>query len=118
MHVIFATHSPQLLSDIPKGNVILLRRSGDDKRSIAEMVGNTFGANVYDLLKDGFFMENGAVGEFATRKIGGLLRSIVECRVHEAREDIQMTERRKMAKIVGDRVLCGYFKRLESIGKL
>ena len=118
VHVIFATHSPQLLSDIPKGNVILLRRSDDDKRSIAEMTGNTFGANVYDLLKDGFFMENGAVGEFATRKIGGLLRSIVECRVHEAREDIHMTERQKMAKIVGDRVLCGYFKRLESIGKL
>ena len=115
VHIIFATHSPQLLSDIPKGNVILLKRSDDDVRSIAEMTGNTFGANVYDLLKDGFFMENGAVGEFATRKIGDLLRSLAKGGLVD---DGQRTERRQLAKIVGDRVLHGYFKRLESIGKL
>lgn len=115
VHIIFATHSPQLLSDIPKGNVILLKRSDDDKRSIAEMTGNTFGANVYDLLKDAFFMENGAVGEFATRKIGDLLSSLAKGGLVD---DGQRTERRQLAKIVGDRVLRGYFKRLESIGKL
>lgn len=115
VHVIFATHSPQLLSDIPKGNVILLKRSDDDKRSIVEMTGNTFGANVYDLLKNGFFMENGAVGEFATRKIGNLLRSLAE---GGSIDYVLRTERRQLAKMVGDRVLRGYFNRLDSIGKL
>ena len=115
IHLVFLTHSPQLLSDIPKGNAVLLKCTENGKRSIAEMSGNTFGANVYDLLKDGFFMENGAVGDFATRKIGALLRSLADSDLGEGRP---RTERRQLAMMVGDRVLSGYFSRLDSIGKL
>lgn len=115
VHLIFLTHSQQLLSDVPKGNAVLLKRNENGERGIAEMSGNTFGANVYDLLKDGFFMENGAVGEFATKKIGDLLRSLVDGGMIN---DELRTESRLLANMVGDRVLRGYFNRLESMGKL
>lgn len=42
------------------------------------MNGNScFGANVYDLMKNQFFMEN-TVGEFATKKLNNLAREIEE----------------------------------------
>ena len=60
-HLVFTTHSPFLLSDIPKENIIFL----NDKSSIKQ----TFGANIHTLLSDSFFMENGLMGEFAKGKI-------------------------------------------------
>ncbi|MCI8662043.1 MAG: hypothetical protein HFG69_02055 [Hungatella sp.] len=33
----------------------------------------TFGANIYDLFYDGFFMEKGTVGKFAQKKIDGAI---------------------------------------------
>lgn len=64
-HLVFATHSPMILSDVPKGNVSFLDESGQ----VPLPLQNTFGGNVYDLYRLGFFMENGAVGAFAVDKI-------------------------------------------------
>jgi energy-coupling factor transporter ATP-binding protein EcfA2 len=61
-HIILATHSPFLLSDIPKSNVVFL----DDKEVKIEQ---TFGANIHTLLSDSFFMNDGLMGEFAKSKI-------------------------------------------------
>jgi len=66
-HFIFLTHSPFILSDIPKENVIFLKNGKqeypfkDDEQ--------TFGANIHTLLSHGFFMEDGLMGEFAKSKI-------------------------------------------------
>jgi len=80
VHLIFLTHSPFLLSDIPKENVIFLDTYRKDEDSNQEE-GNckvvnglkekkqTFGANIHTLLSDGFFMDGGLMGEFAKGKI-------------------------------------------------
>ena len=63
LHVIFASHSPFLLSDFHQSNVVRLKKGRyiqEDKL--------TFAANVYDLYKDSFFLDEGVIGEFA-RKI-------------------------------------------------
>ena len=60
-HLIFTTHSPFLLSDIPKENIVFLNGSLKEKQ--------TFGANIHTLLSDSFFMKNGLMGEFAKSKI-------------------------------------------------
>lgn len=60
-HIILATHSPFILSDIPKNNIVFL---GDK-----EVETETFGANIHTLLKDGFFMQNGLMGAYAKDKI-------------------------------------------------
>lgn len=60
-----ATHSPFLLSDIPKENIIFL----EDGKQVNPDITQTFGANIHTLLSDGFFMSNGLMGEFAKNKI-------------------------------------------------
>lgn len=64
VNIICVTHSPFILSDIPEGNVLYLGEKSKDKNNTMK----TFGANIYDLLKDGFFMEVG-MGEFSLNKI-------------------------------------------------
>ncbi|WP_276978115.1 AAA family ATPase, partial [Flavobacterium filum] len=52
IQLILTTHSPFVLSDIPKDNVIFLNRDGNGNCMIStvEIKNNTFGANIHDLL--------------------------------------------------------------------
>ena len=68
VNIVFVTHSPFILSDVPKCNVLFLK-DGMPKDIMQE---NTFGANIHSLLKNGFFMPNLPIGEFAYEKINKL----------------------------------------------
>lgn len=68
INIVFVTHSPFLLSDIPKCNVLFLK-DGMPKDIMQE---NTFGANIHTLLKNGFFMPNLPIGDFAYGRINKL----------------------------------------------
>ena len=65
INVILTTHSPFVLSDIPRSNILFLKKGEIDNENDL----NPFGANVNDLLAQSFFLENGFVGEFAKEKI-------------------------------------------------
>ena len=67
IQLIIATHSPIILSDIPKQNIIYLSKdiNGRTKVDSNDIHEETFGANIYKLYNNAFFMDNGAVGEFA-----------------------------------------------------
>lgn len=65
VNIIIVTHSPFILSDIPKSNVLFLKEG----RTVTEMQSDTFGANIHNLLKNGFFLPGLPMGEFAHRKI-------------------------------------------------
>ena len=78
IHLIFTTHSPFLLSDIPKQNIIFLDKdeNGNCKVLKHDEVMNkkqTFGANIHTLLSDSFFMKGGLMGEFAKGKINEII---------------------------------------------
>lgn len=71
VHIIVTSHSPFLLSDLPKENIIFLEKGKqvypfDDGKQ-------TFGANIHTLLSHGFFMKNGLMGEFAKSKIDDVI---------------------------------------------
>lgn len=70
VQLIISTHSPFVLSDIPKENLIFLDKK-ENGESLITNYGktNTFGANIHDLLADSFFMKDGFIGEFAKGKI-------------------------------------------------
>ena len=68
INLCFITHSPFILSDIPDANVMFLKVV-DKVSQLANRNEKTFGANIHDLLADGFFMYSGLSGEFATQKI-------------------------------------------------
>lgn len=72
---VLATHSPLLLGDIPSrcakyvkyndkdGNIIINEEMYDEEGKI-----ETFGQNLYTILRNGFFLEKGAIGEIAIKK--------------------------------------------------
>jgi predicted ATP-binding protein involved in virulence len=69
-HIITTSHSPFILSDLPKENVIFLEKGEQVYPEI-----NTFGANIHTLLSHGFFMKDGLMGEFAKSKIDEIKKS-------------------------------------------
>ncbi|WP_033164896.1 AAA family ATPase [Clostridium sp. KNHs205] len=80
VQIIFTTHSPIVLSDMPKGNVIYLKKEEavnrcriDEKDKHSE----TFGASIYKLFNDAFFLgKKGQIGEFASLKIQKIIDTI------------------------------------------
>lgn len=64
-NVIFSTHSPFILSDIPSQNTLKL----DNGKVISNDKFNSFGANIHDLLADEFFLENGSMGAYSMERI-------------------------------------------------
>lgn len=76
LQIIFTTHSPVSLSDIPRDNVVFL-----NKKDVVEVVDDpieTFGANIHAIVRNGFFLEDGAMGEFAKKKITKLITELKE----------------------------------------
>lgn len=64
IHIIYLTHSPFILSDIPSSNILRL-----DNGKIKTIEQQTFGANIHDLLANDFFLQKGFMGQFAKEKI-------------------------------------------------
>jgi len=69
INILFATHSPFILSDIPSPNILRLKNG----IPYDEPEQGTFGANLYDMLHDNFFLEGGFMGKFAEEKINSLI---------------------------------------------
>jgi hypothetical protein len=73
VNILMATHSPFILSDIPKNNVLFL----DNGRPVAErMQEDTFGANIHTLLQNGFFLNGVPIGDFAKNKINEIFNRL------------------------------------------
>lgn len=64
INILFSSHSPFILSDIPRNSVLKLKSGLIDKTK-----SKTFGANIHDILADSFFLENSFMGVFAEGKI-------------------------------------------------
>ncbi|GAB6009881.1 AAA family ATPase [Dysgonomonas reticulitermitis] len=71
INIIAATHSPFILSDIPKCNVMFLKEG----KQCYEMQEDTFGANIHSLLQNAFFL-NGTIGDFAKEKINKMFERL------------------------------------------
>ena len=63
---IIATHSPYMISDVPKENVFSLEEKG--KMIVIKRAEKTFAANIIDILSDTFFLDY-SIGEFARKKL-------------------------------------------------
>lgn len=69
IHVQVVTHSPYVLSDIPRTNVLALKKN--EEQPVKGL--RTFGANIHDMLKDSFFLQGGSMGYFAQWEVGHLV---------------------------------------------
>lgn len=97
VQIILTSHSPFLISDLPKENVILLDENCHPTRHLNEE--SSFGANIHQLFTRQFFLTSGSIGEFAKRKITGLLHDIKEM------TDDNVEKYQKRVDMIGEPVL-------------
>lgn len=82
--LVFSSHSPMLLTDIPKRNVVFLKevlkkdaREGKRYSEVYDICNQkAFAANVFELYKDSFVLEKGQIGEFAASKVRKVLAKL------------------------------------------
>lgn len=73
--IILTTHSPYLISDLPKENIILLEKDKKTGKRTARKSNYGFASNYYDIMSDSFFLDD-TIGEFAKQKINGCIQAI------------------------------------------
>jgi len=104
IHIIVATHSPYVLSDLPKENVIFLKDGKQDNPDIKQ----TFGANIHTLLSHGFFMKDGLMGEFAKEKINDAIKYLNKKSL--SKKEIDYCE--NIISIIGEPILKNQLQRM------
>ena len=100
LNVIITTHSPFILSDIPDTNILYLKDGHPENKS---GLINPFAANVNDILKQSFFLNNGFIGKFAQRKIKRLVSFL--SLADESRDSFNMKLAPALIEKVGDPLL-------------
>lgn len=86
IQVILATHSPLMLSDIPKQNTLFLQKDKDTGIIEAIEGKHTFAANIFSLLRNAFFLKKCGMGEYSFNKIEWLINQIHNPKISQ--EDI------------------------------
>lgn len=99
INIIIATHSPFILSDIPKQNILYLK---DGRCANDEVEINPLGANVNDILHQSFFLEHAFMGEYALKRIQNLIADIDNYGKKGTRSIEQL---RKEISLIGDKYL-------------
>ncbi len=76
IQIILTSHSPFVASDLPRENVIMLNTDKDGNCVVKNDKDiKTFGANIFDLYTDAFFVES-SFGEFAKGKIKDVVKDL------------------------------------------
>lgn len=100
-NLLFITHSPFILSDIPKQNVLFL---SDGKPEKFDKM-NTFGANIADLLQDSFFFKDAnenklLIGDFAKSEINKTIKWLNDMKNEIEESKINVIEKAKHKRII------------------
>ncbi len=97
IQIIIATHSPIMLSDALKGNVVFL----NDK--VANNLENTFCANIYDLYREGMFLEQddwGIIGTYAADKLTYVMEKL-----DNWEKDYKLDEIKRLIDCIGEPII-------------
>jgi len=117
INLIFLSHSPFIISDLPKENIIFLDKDENGKCKVIDGLNEkkeTFGANIHTLLSDSFFMEDGLIGKFAENKINEVIKYLNE----ETSEIKTDEEAQKIINIIGEPILKKELQRMLDSKKL
>lgn len=76
LQVIITSHDPLTLSDLAKNNVVFLDKSSGRTTLANSTTKRTLGANISDLMKESFFIQNGQIGSFIGETIDNVVNDI------------------------------------------
>lgn len=105
LNILFSTHSPFILSDIPSQNILSLECGDIDPETRSVPIDSqTFGANIHELLGSSFFFkERVYIGEFANNLIKDLIKTIQEYKEKPTTfEEEKYMEIKKQISIIGE----------------
>lgn len=110
--MLISTHSPIMLSDVPKQAAILLKSAKEEKQQDT-LERSPFGQQIYTLFKDGFFMKQGVIGTFANEKINTIYNKLVKLekklrRKNAIIEKKELEDIEKIIKLIDEPLLSGY----------
>ncbi len=77
VQLIIATHSPIILSDVPKQNTVFIKTDISTRNTVSVESEETFAANIYSLFKNSFFLDNSMIGALAEEKLKQLAKDIL-----------------------------------------
>lgn len=102
LNILFSTHSPFILSDIPQKNILKLEIDEKSGKSFpSDNNTETLGANIHDLLATSFFLNKSYMGEFIRDKISSLIDYLDNVNTHGWAKDDAV----KFIDLVGDPML-------------
>jgi len=84
--IIVSTHSPYIISDLLKENVIKIEYNTSNDTYSCSKAKTSFASNIYDIINDSFFLSQ-PIGQFATRKINNILKSINKVSISSSEKD-------------------------------
>lgn len=110
VNIMLVTHSPFVLSDLPRANVLALGNEGDE-------VKETFCANIHEMLGNSFFMKY-TVGDLAKERVEEILRLYSEFEASDDKESVVGAKATKwekyeyVASLIADDYLKGLVNRM------
>ncbi|MGE7694374.1 AAA family ATPase [Lysinibacillus sp. NPDC094177] len=109
--IFLTTHSPLLISDLPKNNILFLYKNSNEIGIVNQDIDidNTFAANIHNIYSQGQFLKS-TTGEFATKKIELILDSINSTGDLEFLENL--SEIHKKTELIGDELIQNQMFRL------
>lgn len=103
IQIILSTHSPFLVSDLPKSNLIFLDSNANGSCKVIkedDIDIETFGGNVHMLYAKTFFLANGTIGGFAFNK----LKEVIKTLKGEG-SSLSLMDAKNISKLVGDPII-------------
>ncbi|WP_313157065.1 AAA family ATPase [Sphingobacterium multivorum] len=94
VQIILTSHSPFIISDLPKRNVCFF--TGNRRFVTSELMDHkqTFASNIHTLLSDSFFLDNGFIGSFAKKKLDSVIKDL------NTTKDISVERKGEIRKII------------------
>lgn len=117
IQLILTSNTPYLASDLPKSNILFLRKNkGIKEDGVQDQIAlnpdndrkETFASNIHTLLSNSFYLENGLIGSFAEMKINEVINFIKS----KKRDGSKFDSMKKVIEIIGEPVIKNRLKEL------
>ncbi|WP_272537839.1 AAA family ATPase [Providencia sp. PROV193] len=95
--LIISTHSPYIISDLMKENIIKIEYDSSLETYSSIKATHSFASNIYDIINDSFFLSQ-PIGQFAINKIDKILSSINEGNINSD----EYTNLKKTINVIDD----------------
>ncbi|WP_177734017.1 AAA family ATPase [Flavobacterium inviolabile] len=113
--IIITSHSPFIISDIPKQNLIFLKKDSLGNCKVSQSEGHlpTLGGNIFELFSDGFFLKE-FISEYAFEKINQAIKFLNG----EQSEFKELAEVENFNKLVGEALIRDEIQKMIDFSKM